>query len=340
MTSIAIVGCGFIAAQYAAAIAADPTLSIVATCDLDLARAQALADQYQATAYADLDSLLAHSPAEIVVNLTIHTAHYAITKQCLQAQKHVFSEKPLALTAANAAELVAIASANNVLLSCAPDNAAADAQQLTASLLDADSIGQVRVVYADCSIGRVPLWNSNAKHFLNIGPLFDGAVYPLSVLIDNFGPVKRVLAAHQALLLPEQTQHGETFTVQTPDHATAILEMENGVQVRLTASMYTPWQSKHFYSIEFHGDAGSLYLGNCGNLAWTDHAVELAPLGEAYAPVALAQAQRPRTYGSAITDMAQALRGELPTYVATGTRAADVVAAIEMINAAASVSCV
>ncbi len=332
-TNIGIVGCGFIAEQYAAAMAAFPHLNISATCDLDIQRATALAAQYDAQAYADLDTLLRNSDAEIIVNLTIHSAHHAITKQCLHAGKHVFSEKPLALTAAEANELVMLAEANGVYLSCAPDNVAADAQQLTATLLNDNAIGTVKVIYADCSLGRVPAWNSNPEHFLNIGPLWDGAVYPLNLLISVFGPVKQVLSAHHSLLLPEQEHAGRTFTVQTPDHSTAILEMESGVQVRLTASMYTPYQSKHFYSIEFHGDAGSLYLGNCGDLSWQSGAVELAPIGQGYAGVALERDAMPRTYGSNVAEMAWALQGKTPAYVATGKRAAQVVAAIEAMYA-------
>ncbi len=331
--NVGIVGCGFIAEQYAAAIADYSYLNISATCDLDVTRAQALADTYGAQAYTELDALLADSNTDIIVNLTIHSAHHAITKQCLTAGKHVFSEKPLALTAADADELVALAKANDLLLSCAPDNVAADAQQLTAKLLHEHAIGSVKVVYADCSLGRVPAWNSNPEHFLNIGPLWDGAVYPLNLLISVFGPVKRVLSAHHSLLLPQQTHNGRVFNVQTPDHSTAILEMENGVQVRLTASMYTPYQSKHFYSIEFHGDDGSLYLGNCGDLSWQPDAVELAPIGQGYTGVSLEVEPAPRTYGSAVADMALALRGANEGYIATGQRAAAVVAAIEAMYA-------
>ena len=328
----AIVGCGFIAQQYAEAAAAHDDLELVATTDLVLARAQELAETFGGTAYPDLDTLLADSNAECIVNLTIHDAHAPVTQQCLDAGRHVFSEKPLALDADEARSLVELANAQGVRLGCAPVSLMADAQQLAGRYLREDRCGLLRMIYANCNLGRLTEWNDNPEPFLRIGPLFDGAVYPLTVLTGLLGPVRRVLAAHQSLLLDTHTHDGATFSVDTPDHTMAVLEFEDGVQAQLTASMYVAYQTQHFNSIEFHGDDGSLFLRNAGTLdASGPEAVQFAQLGAPYRPVPLPHPATPHTYASALIDMATAIRDERPP-IASGRQAAHVVAIIHAIE--------
>ena len=327
----AIIGCGFIAQQYADAMAARDALELVATMDLVPERAEDLAAAHGATPYTDLDALLAESDAEAIVNLTIHDAHAPVTRQCLEAGWHVYSEKPLALDAEEARALVELANSNDARLGCAPISLMADAQQLAGHYLRKERCGSLRMAYATCNLGRLTEWNANPEPFLHIGPLFDGAVYPLTVLTGLLGPVRRVRSAHQTLLLDTHTHDGRSFTVDTPDHVMALLEFDDGVQAQLTASMYVPYQTQHFNSIEFHGDDGSLFLRNCGALDADDaEAVQFARLGKPYRPVPLPYSSSPLDYASALDDMAAAIQDERPPY-ASGRQAAHVVAIIEAI---------
>jgi len=329
---LAIVGCGFIAQQYAEAIARRDDLTLVAATDLVPERAAQFVDAFGGTAYADLDTLLGRSDAECMVNLTIHDAHAPVTRQCLKAGRHVFSEKPLALDAEAARTLVELADANGVRLGCAPISLMADAQQRARRYLQEGRCGSLRMAYATCNLGRLTEWNANPEPFLRIGPLFDGAVYPLTVLTGLLGPVRCVLTAHQSLLLDTHTHDGQLFTVDTPDHTTAVLEFDDGVQAQLTASMYVPYQTQHFNSIEFHGDDGSLFLRNCGTLDASEaEAVQFARLGKPYRPVPLPQAASALDYASALDEVAAAVRAERSPS-ASGRQAAHVVAVIETIT--------
>ena len=324
-------GCGFIAQQYAEAAAAHDALDLVATADLVPERAEQLADAFGGTAYSDLDTLLAQSDAECVVNLTIHHAHAPVTRQCLEAGRHVFSEKPLALDPGEARSLVALADAHGVRLGCAPISLAGDAQQLAGRYLREGRCGSLRMAYANCNLGRLTEWNDNPEPFLRIGPLFDGAVYPLTVLTGLLGPVRRVVTAHQSLLLDTYTHDGATFSVDTPDHTMAVLDFGDGVQAQLTASMYVPYQTKHFNSIEFHGDDGSLFLRNCGELDASDRkAVQFARLGTPYRPVPIPHPATAHSYASALVDMAAAIRDGRPP-ITSGRQAAHVVGIIDAI---------
>jgi alcohol dehydrogenase (NADP+) len=228
--------------------------------------------------------------------------------------------------------LVALARQKGLALGCAPGNLLSDPAQFTWQLLREGRLGTVRMIYADGNFGRVTQWNANPEPFLRIGPLFDGAVYPLALLTAYFGPVVRVHAAHHALLLEEHEVNGRSFQTATPDHATALLELGDGPLVRLTASMYVPYQTQHFNSIEFHGDRGSLYLRNCGEMNWSEGAVAWAPLGEGYAPLSLPYPPQERDYAAAVVELATAVTENRPPRAAAGDQAAHLAAVIAAIN--------
>ena len=336
---VAIVGCGNIASAYAEGLSEYPDLPLVATADLDRRRAELLADQYGADAFGDAETLLAESGADLVLNLTIHDAHAPITRMCLEAGRHVVSEKPLALDAETARALVDLADREGLVLGCAPISGQADAQQYAGRLLRDGHIGPVRMAYAVGNFGRTTEWNPNPEPFLRVGPLRDGAVYPLTVLTTLFGPVTQVRTADMSLLLEEHEHDGRTFQVETPDHVAATLEMENGTRVQLTASLYVSHQTQHFSSLEFHGDDGSLYLDDCGNFDGDTDAplLQVARLGEPYRPCPVPRRPAPLSYAAAAADAARAVRtGEPPR--ASGRQAAHLVAAIEAIEASAEAS--
>jgi predicted dehydrogenase len=65
-----------------------------------------------------------------VVNVTIHHAHYAVTKYCLETGKPVYSEKPLAMRYEQAQELVDLARERGLRLGCSPFTFLGEAQSL------------------------------------------------------------------------------------------------------------------------------------------------------------------------------------------------------------------
>ena len=115
---IGIVGTGNIAGGYARDILAQPEIRLVAASDLDAARVTAFGAEHGCRVHASLDELLADDEIDIVVNLTVHHAHYEVTRSALEAGKHVYSEKPLALRPIDAADLVELAAARDRRLGC------------------------------------------------------------------------------------------------------------------------------------------------------------------------------------------------------------------------------
>ena len=96
MTKIGIIGTGTISGIYLKSPTVFPILEMVACADLELARAQAKAEEYKIEALSVAD-LLAHPEIEIVINLTIPAAHAEVAQAAIAHGKSVYSEKPLAL---------------------------------------------------------------------------------------------------------------------------------------------------------------------------------------------------------------------------------------------------
>ena len=327
----AFVGAGAVARRYADALEPSP-LDLVAVCDLDADRAESLADAHEAAAYTDIDALLAAEPARLVVNLTSHAAHAPVTETCLDAGCNVFSEKPLALDADRAADLVATARERDLGLGCAPINHRCDAQRHAASLLGDGRFGPIQLGYAHAHVGRVTEWHDSPESFLSVGPLYDGAVYPVSLLVSWFGPVDRVRIADALDVWPER----EAQTPDRPAHIEATLQFAAGPVIRLTASLYAPHRSREFNSLELHGDDGSLYLADSGALAADPGTVSVGGVGRPYVAAPHPAPRHERPYLSGPERLAAAIdRGNAPT--AGAERAAHVVAICNAIERAADV---
>src|SRR5882672_1889378 len=117
---IGIVGTGNIAGGYARDALTHPEIRLVAATDLDPSRAAVFAASHGIRAHPTLDALLADDAVDIVINLTVHHAHFDVTKRALEAGRHVYSEKPLALRGTEARELVELAAARGLRLGCSP----------------------------------------------------------------------------------------------------------------------------------------------------------------------------------------------------------------------------
>ena len=274
------VGAGAAAEAYAAGLG-DTPLSVTGVCDLDPERADAVAETLDAAAYTDLDAMLAADPAPLVVVLTSHAAHAPVVESALTADRHVFCQKPLALAPDRARELVALARDRNRALGCAPVAPRHPAQRRAGRLLADGRLGEVQLAYAHAHVGRVTEWHDDPESFLDVGPLYDGGVYPLTLLTAWFGPVTRVRTADADTPWPAR----ESAEPSAPSHVEATLSFADGPLVRLTASLYAPHRSREFNSLELHGDDGSLYLGDCGAGADGVETVQFGRQGRDYTAV-------------------------------------------------------
>ena len=318
---VAIAGCGNIAGPYAKTLRSFPQLKLVGAADLDSTRAEAFAREHGGKAYASLDELLADTAVDLVINLTIHHAHAAVIAQALDAGKHVFSEKPLTLSYAEARDLVALAQAKGLRLGGAPITYMGEAQQTAWRLIREGKLGTVRVAYAEVNWGRIESWHPNPGPFYEVGALFDVGVYPLTLATTFLAPARRVTAYGKVLHPDRVTNDGMPFHIETPDWVVAAVELADGTVVRLTTNFYVGGHSKQ-KGLEFHGDLGSLYLSSFQDF---DAAVEMSSYGGTYEPVPYV---RPPfggiDWGRSVAEIADAIAEGRPQR-ASGGQAAHVV---------------
>lgn len=110
MIQVGIIGSGFIGPAHIEALRRLGNVQVVALCDSSLAVAQARASVLQVPhAYGSVEALLTHPGLQVVHNCTPNHLHADINRQILRAGLHVFSEKPLCMTAEEAHELVTLA---------------------------------------------------------------------------------------------------------------------------------------------------------------------------------------------------------------------------------------
>lgn len=327
---VAVVGCGDISQRYGQTLAPHDTVRIVGATDLIEERARTFVETFGGRVYGSLDDLLDDDTVEVVVNLTIHQAHKQVIERSLEAGKHVFSEKPLTLDPNEAAELVDLADAKGLRLGCAPVGFLGEAQQTAWKVIRDGTLGRVRLAYAEVNWGRPELWHGNPEPFYEVGPVFDVGVYPLTILTTMFGPARRVTAFGTVVLDERKAPEGEPFAVTTPDFAVALVEWADGTIARLTVNFYVNVFSRQPGAIEFHGDAGSIYLGS-----WFlfDGKVERASFGQRYEPVKLVREPYAGCeWARGVVEMAEAI-GEGRPHRVTGRHAAHVVEIMSSIHA-------
>ncbi|EGT4254505.1 gfo/Idh/MocA family oxidoreductase [Citrobacter amalonaticus] len=116
MINVGIIGSGFIGPAHIESLRRLGFVQVVALCDGNLSQAREKAQALNVPhAYGSVEELLAHPNLQVVHNCTPNHLHAQINRQILRAGKHVFSEKPLCMTAEEARELVTLAEEADVV---------------------------------------------------------------------------------------------------------------------------------------------------------------------------------------------------------------------------------
>jgi predicted dehydrogenase len=259
--NVGVVGVGVISDQYFAHFPQLPGLRLAAVADLDLARAASVA-QTQGTRALSVDELLADPGIDAVLNLTIPAAHAEIALRALDAGKHVYGEKPLALTTAEAAGVLARAAETGLRVGSAPDTVLGTGIQTARAVLDSGRIGSpVGAAVHWVSPGH-ELWHPSPAFYYQPGggPLFDMGPYYLTSLVTLFGAVRRVSGAvsrsTRERTIATGLHAGTIVPVDVDTHVTALLEHDNGATSTLTVS-FEVWATRMPF-FEVYGTAGTI----------------------------------------------------------------------------------
>jgi predicted dehydrogenase len=263
---IAIVGCGFVADYYMQSLRQYPRLELVAVMDADAGRARQFAAFHRLECVrSTLDDVLSDLQVDLVLNLTNPDSHFAVSKACLTAGKHVYSEKPLAMTLSDAKELVELAARNGLHIACAPCNVLGETAQAVWKALREERVGPVRLVYAEMDDGlvhRMPYrkWVSDSgrpwpyKDEFEVGCTLEHAGYYVTWLTAFFGPALSVSAFSSCLYPDKQTD--VPLDRIAPDFSVACIRFASGIVARLTCSIV----ARRNQTLQFFGDRGILQV--------------------------------------------------------------------------------
>ncbi len=260
-TRFAIIGCGFVADYYMTTLANHPGLALAGVWDRDEARLRAFCAYHQIKAYGSLDEVLQDETVAIIANLTTPESHFEISKAALLAKKHVYSEKPLALTFIEAGDLIGFAANRQLTLCSAPANGLSDAHRLVSDNLR--RIGTPRLVYAEMEDGPVfrekwHTWKSKSgakwpgMHEFEVGCTLEHAGYALTWLVSLFGPVAEV-TAFSALTFPDKGEGSRDLRL-AEDFSVGCLLFKSGLVARVTSGFAAPRDR----SLTIMGDQGSI----------------------------------------------------------------------------------
>ena len=196
---VALIGCGSIADNtYLAKAKRIPEIEIVSVTDIVPERAQAYAEKFGVPAwYASIDELLAQCDFEILMNTTSIPAHHEINMKTLRAGKHLYSQKPVALTVDEVTEQIEAAKAAGVKYTASPIHMLRPDIRYAKKLIQDGCIGEVMKVHTNSCHGGPEYFQFRTAdptwfHRPGSGALYDMGVHALTMTTGILGPAKAV----------------------------------------------------------------------------------------------------------------------------------------------------
>jgi predicted dehydrogenase len=261
---LAIVGCGSIAKNgYQPRCLAYPNrMKLVGYFDQHRPSAEGLQKNGGGKIYDNIDAVLADPEVEGILNLTTIDGHYPLSLAALKAGKHVYSEKPIAMTSKQADELIREAESRKLKLACSPSPLGYEQQDVWKRIKSGE-IGTPHTVIGTFACTRLEYWHPNADVFMTngISVVADAAPYPLTCMTTFFGPISRVYGFARNMLEERTLQvgprAGTKFKPTIPDLVQALLEFENGMK----AFIYSGWSGRtETPAFEILGSEGAFTL--------------------------------------------------------------------------------
>lgn len=261
---VGIMGCGNISTTYFKLSPLFKGLKVLACADLNEQAAEMRAEEYGVKAQS-IEQMLANDELDVIVNLTIPAAHFAVSKAILEAGKHVYSEKPLVISLEEGKALQALAKEKGLSVGCAPDTFLGGAHQLARKYIDEGGVGRITSGTCHVMSPGMEMWHPNPGFFFleGGGPILDLGPYYIANLINLIGPVKRVgaltsMASPTRNVTSEGPFKGQSIPVETPTNIHALLEFVSGATITLSAS-WDVWSHRHA-NMELYGTEGSIFV--------------------------------------------------------------------------------
>ena len=220
---VGLVGLGYWGPNLARNFDDLPGVSLAWLCDSDEERRAGVAERFPETrTTADFDEVLDDPDLTAIVIATPVVTHHALSKRALEAGKHVFVEKPMALDGEDADELVQLAQERDLVLMPGHLLLYHPGVRKLKELVDSGELGRVLVVYGNRqNLGQIRK-DENA-----LGSL---GAHDLSVILHLVG--EEPVECHA---------HGESILGEVEDVVFCYLKFPSGI----VAHMHLSWLDPH-----------------------------------------------------------------------------------------------
>ncbi len=293
---VGLIGCGHIAETYFRAHKYFNNFKIIKCADIREKAAKKCASTYKIKSLS-VNQLLNDDEIEIILNLTIPKAHYEVTKKSLLHNKHVYSEKPMAINLDQGKELLKLAKKRKLYIGNAPDTFLGGGNQKSKEILEKNSIGKINLGNAIFAFPGIQSYHPNPEPWFakkEGGPVVDMGPYYLTALVNLLGPAKEVsgsiMRGVKKRVIGIGPRKGKKFKVLCPTTYLSTIVFKNKAIIRLTLSFdVIAHQRNH---IELYGDKGSMIVPDpnmfggsvytCKKLGdkWKEYKTEKMPLGK------------------------------------------------------------
>ncbi len=256
---IGVIGMGRIAQDvHCPMICCTEGVELAGVYDIIDKRRQFAEEHYGVKAYSDLDLFLTESGADLVIISTPTNTHHDLAVKMMKAGKHVVVEKPIALSTAEADDMIAVAEENGVIISSF-QNRRWDSDYLTIRKVIEDGLlGEVFAIES-----RINSYGSSEGYAVREfdtrwrlqkayggGVLYDWGSHILDQLLQMVpSPVKSVYGQ----------MGGFVWTNEVDDYFKCLIRFENGVVAQAEASGVSRYPVPRWYVI---GDKGTAVKNN------------------------------------------------------------------------------
>ncbi|MGO4372425.1 Gfo/Idh/MocA family protein [Paenibacillus sp. MCAF20] len=328
---VGIIGTGNISGIYLQNGSKFDSMQVVACADLDVERAKAKAEEHGIKGYS-VDELLADPDIQMVINLTIPQAHASVNLRALEAGKHVYVEKPFAVTREEGLAVLELARKKGLYAGSAPDTFLGGGIQTSIKLIEDGWIGTPIGATAFMVGGGHESWHPAPEFYYQHGggPMFDMGPYYLTALVAMLGPINRVTGSAR-ISFPERTitsqpKYGQKVQVEVPTHIAGVMDFASGAIGTLLTSFDVKGGSR-LPCIEVYGSAGTMqvpdpngfggpiYINRPGQKEWKEiplahgYSENARGVGAADMAKAILTGRKPRVSGELAFHVLEAMHG-------------------------------
>lgn len=266
MINIGVIGCGKIAqVRHIPEYLDNKDCKLVGLYDLNLDRAQELAEKYGAKAYSSYEELLNDPSIDAVSICTSNATHCEIAVKALEAKKHVLCEKPMAITLEECERMVKASHDNGRYLMIGQNQRLAKAHTVAREMVQSGKLGKILSFRTTFGHGGPETWSIDAgkntwffsKQKAAMGAMADLGIHKTDVIQYILG--SKVYKT-SAVLTTLDKRDAEGKLIEVDDNAICIYTMNDGVIGTMTAS----WT---FYGAE---DNSTIIYGTNGILRLYD----------------------------------------------------------------------